>query len=383
MPGSLPKSNQGIGHIQHHFGAIDMEVAIIGCGYWGSNLVRNFVQTNKIQELTCCDLDPKRLERMHNLYPSVKTTTDYRELLQRPSLDAIAIATPAKTHYTIAKEFLSAGKHVYIEKPMTHSYETSLELIRLAEEKQNILMVGHTFEYTATVNKIKSIIESGELGKILYIHSIRANLGLFQPDINVVWDLAPHDISIIMHLMGEMPVSVNAQGKAHFNHVEDVAITTLNFRNNLIAFIHSSWLDPNKTRRTTIVGSRKMLVYDDVEPQEKIKIYDKGIDVPPYYDTYADFSLSYRYGDIAIPRIDDYEPLKKQCNHFLECIQRGRMPLTDGYNGLRVVTILEAANKSLKLSGKPVPVRSLRVKPTAGNVTQIAAWNAPAAAGTY
>jgi predicted dehydrogenase len=276
-------------------------------------------------------------------------------------LDAVAIATPVKTHHPIAKEFLSHGKHVFIEKPLTHSYETALELTKLAEEKQKVLMVGHTFEYTAAVNKVKEIIASGELGKILYISCTRVNLGLFQPDINVIWDLAPHDISIILYLMGEVPVSVNSQGKAHFNHeIEDVATTTLNFKNGLIAFIHNSWLDPNKIRRTTIVGSRKMLVYDDIETQEKIKIYDKGVDVPPYYDTFADFQYSYRYGDIHSPRIDDFEPLKKVCDHFVECIKKGRSPLSDGYSGLRVVSILEAASKSLQQNGKAISLQGFK-----------------------
>ncbi len=339
----------------------EMKIAVIGCGYWGPNLVRNFIQTGRVQELICCDLDSKRLERMKTLYPAVETVSDYKILLDRPELDAAAIATPVKTHHAIAREFLSAGKHVFIEKPLTHSYETALDLIGLAEDKKRVLMVGHTFEYTAAVNKVKSIIESGELGKILYISSIRVNLGLFQPDINVIWDLAPHDISIILYLMGEVPVSVNGQGKAHFQpEIEDVATLTLNFKNGIIAFIHNSWLDPNKIRRTTIVGSRKMLVYDDVETQEKIKIYDKGIEVPPYYDTYADFNFSYRYGDIRSPRIEDYEPLKKVCDHFIDCMQRDRMPLTDGYSGLRVVSILEAASKSLKLSGKSVPVQGAK-----------------------
>ena len=339
-----------------------MKLAVIGCGYWGPNLVRNFVQSNKVRELICCDLDQKRLDRMKGLYPSVEVLTDYKKLLQMSDLDGVAIATPVKIHHPIAKEFLAQGKHVFIEKPLTHSYETALELIKLAEEKQSVLMVGHTFEYTAAVNKVKEIIASGELGKILYISCTRVNLGLFQPDINVVWDLAPHDISIILYLMGEVPVSVNSQGKAHFKHeIEDVATTTLNFKNGLIAFIHNSWLDPNKIRRTTIVGSRKMLVYDDIEAQEKIKIFDKGVEVPPYYDTFADFQYSYRYGDIHSPRIDDYEPLKKVCNHFIECIKQGRTPLSDGYSGLRVVSILEAANKSLKLNGKPVPIQGLKI----------------------
>ncbi|MFB3887067.1 MAG: Gfo/Idh/MocA family protein [Thermodesulfobacteriota bacterium] len=339
-----------------------MKIAVIGCGYWGPNLVRNYIQSNKIQGLICCDLDPKRLERMKNLYPSVEILSDYRELLQMTDLDAVAIATPVKTHHPIAKEFLSQGKHVFIEKPLTHSYDAALELVKLAEEKQRVLMVGHTFEYTAAVNKIKEIVERGDLGRILYISSIRVNLGLFQPDINVVWDLAPHDISIILYILGEMPTSVNSQGKAHFRPgIEDVATTTLNFKNGTIAFLHSSWLDPNKIRRITIVGTRKMLVYDDIDPQEKIKIFDKGVEVPPYYDTYAEFQFSYRYGDIHSPRIEDFEPLKRECEHFIACIQGGRSPLSDGYSGLRVVSILEAANKSLRLQGRAVPIPGLKL----------------------
>ena len=341
-----------------------MKIAVIGCGYWGPNLVRNFIQSNKVEQVICCDLDPKKLDRMKILYPSVEVSADYEELLDRPDLDAAVIATPVKTHYPIARDFLSHGKHVLVEKPFTQSCETAHELIKLAEEGQKILMVDHTFEYTAAVNKIKSIIESGELGKILYISCIRVNLGLFQPDINVVWDLAPHDISTILYIMEETPVSVNCQGKAHFfSEMEDVATTTLNFKNGLIAFIHSSWLDPNKIRRTTIVGSKRMLVYDDIESQEKIKIFDKGVDVPPYYDTYADFNFSYRYGDIYSPRIDDYEPLKKECDHFIECTKRGVAPISDGYSGLRVVSILEATSKSLRLAGKAVKIQGLKELP--------------------
>ena len=339
-----------------------MKIAVIGCGYWGPNLVRNFFQSNRVQELICCDLDQKRVDRMKNLYPSVKVLLDYKELLKMPDLDAVAIATPVKTHHPIAKEFLEQGKHVFIEKPMTHSYDAALELVKLAEEKQKVLMVGHTFEYTAAVSKIREIVENGELGKVLYISCIRVNLGLFQPDINVIWDLAPHDISIVTYILEEPPVSVNSQGKAHFKPgIEDVATTTLNFKNGVIAFIHNSWLDPNKIRRTTIVGSRRMLVYDDIEPQEKIKIFDKGVEIPPYYDTYAEFHFSYRYGDIHSPRIDDYEPLKKECEHFLTCIEKGMCPLSDGYSGLRVVSILEAADKSLKLNGRAVPIPGLKL----------------------
>ena len=335
-----------------------MKIAVLGCGYWGPNLIRNFYQLNKVDELFCCDPDPKRLERVKNLIPSVRAIQDYKELLEMRDLDGVVIATPVNSHYPLAKVFLEHGKHVLVEKPLTHSQESSLELIKVAEEKKRILMVGHTFEYTAAVNKIKEIVESGELGKILYVSCTRVNLGLFQNDINVVWDLAPHDISIILYVLGEFPVSVNCKGKAHFkSDLEDVAITTLNFKNGLIAFIHNSWLDPKKIRKTTIVGTRKMLVYDDIEVQEKIKIYDKGLEIPPYYDTFAEFHFSYRSGDTYSPRIDEYEPLRKQCDTFLECIKKEIRPPSDGYNGLRVVSILEAASKSLKRAGKETPLR--------------------------
>lgn len=333
-------------------------IGIIGCGYWGPNLIRNYTQLPNCNMLMCCDLDEKKLDRMNTLFPGILTTNDVKQIMSNPEIDAVGIATPVFTHYDLAKEALLHEKHVFVEKPLSHSSEACLDLIHLAEKKGKVLMVGHTFEYTAAVNKIKEIVESGELGEILYISSVRLNLGLFQPDINVIWDLAPHDISIITYILGEHPTSVNGQGNGHYRkNIEDVATITLNFRNGTIAFIHTSWLDPNKVRRTTIVGSKKMLVYSDTEPQEKIKIYDKGVDAPPYYDTFGEFAFSYRYGDIHIPRIEEYEPLRRECSHFLECIEKNQTPRTDGYSGLRVVSVLEAANESLKRKGQAVPIR--------------------------
>jgi predicted dehydrogenase len=338
-----------------------MKIAVIGCGYWGPNLIRNLSQLNKVDELYCCDLDPKKIERVKTLFPFVKDILEYKELVEMPDLDGAVIATPVYSHYLLARDFLENGKHVMVEKPLTHSLESGLKLIKLAEEKKRILMVGHTFEYTAAVNKIKEIVESGELGKVLYVSCTRVNLGIFQKDINVVWDLAPHDLSIILYVLNEFPVAVNCQGKAHFkSELEDVATTTLNFNNGLIAFIHNSWLDPKKIRKTTIVGTRKMLVYDDLELQEKIKIYDKGLEIPPYYDTFAEFHFSYRSGDMYSPRIDEYEPLRKQCDTFVECIKKGIKPCSDGISGLRVVAILEAASRSLKLAGRQVQLRNLK-----------------------
>lgn len=334
-----------------------INIAVVGCGYWGPNLIRNFNQISSCNMSICCDLEEAKLDRIRGLYSSVKPTKNYEDILHDPEIDAVAIATPVFTHFNLGKECLLHGKHVFIEKPIASCSSECLELIRLAEEQEKVLMVGHTFEYTAAVNKIREIIKSGDLGEILYITTIRVNLGLFQPDINVIWDLAPHDISIILYILGMEPDLVNAQGKAHYrSEIEDVATVTLNFPNGVIAFIHNSWLDPNKIRRTTIVGSKKMLVYDDVDPQEKIKIYDKGVEAPPYYDTFGEFHFSYRYGDIYSPRIEDYEPLRKECEHFLECIRESKRPISDGYSGLRVVSVLEAANESLKKDGKAIPI---------------------------
>lgn len=308
------------------------------------------------------DLKQERLDHIKGLYPEIEITDNFEKVMNDASIDALAIATPVYTHFPLAKMALNAGKHVLIEKPMAASTDECIELIRLAKEKNKVLMVGHTFEYTAAVNKAKEIIQAGEIGEVMYISSTRVNLGLFQQDINVIWDLAPHDISIITYVLGKTPVSVGGHGKAHFKkEIEDVAVITLNFENGAIAFIHSSWLDPNKIRVTNFVGTQKMLVYDDVDPNEKIKIYDKGVEVPPYYDTYADFTFSYRYGDIRIPLLKQYEPLREECGHFLDCIRENKVPRSDGYSGLRVVSVLEASDESLKKGGAVVPVKQPRI----------------------
>lgn len=334
-----------------------INIAVIGCGYWGPNHIRNFVQLPNSNMLKCCDKDVKRLERIKRLYPTVETTTDADDIFGDSSIDAVCIATPVFSHYKLVRAALSHNKHVLVEKPMTHSVRSAMSLISLAEKNQRVLMVGHTFEYTAAVNRIKEIIESGEIGEPLYIRSVRLNLGLFQPDINVCWDLAPHDISIINYLLDKTPASVNCQGQCHFTKgIEDVTNMTLNYDDGVIAFVASSWLDPNKIRKTIIVGSKKMLVYNDIEPQEKIKIFDKGVDAPPYYDTFGDFAFSYRYGDILSPRVEEYEPLKEQNRHFLECIEGAKKPKSDGRSGLKVVSILEAASRSLSQDGRAVPV---------------------------
>ncbi len=332
-------------------------IAVIGLGYWGPNWVRNLYQMQCAQRLVCCDFSRQRLEHIKALYPAVEITDRTDEVLRDPDIEAVVIATPVTTHFDIARRALMAGKSALIEKPLATSAGEAKQLVAMARERDLTLMVGHTFEYSAPVLKIREIIQSGELGDILYVSSVRANLGLFQRDVNVTWDLATHDISIILMLLGRMPLEVSCHGQSHYRkEVEDVAMLTLRFPNNVIAFVHVSWLDPNKIRRATIVGSRKMLVYDDTALQEKIRVYDKGVTMSPYYDTYGDFQMSYRYGDVHIPRIEEPEPLKVECEHFVDCIEQGVAPRTDGQNGLRVVTVLEASERSLRNGGRFMPV---------------------------
>lgn len=326
-----------------------LKVGVIGCGYWGPNLIRNFTKLKETDVIYCADLDEKRLQHMKTIYPAIETTKDYRKIIEDTAIDIVAVATPVRTHFKLASEALLAKKHTFVEKPLTTSINEAKELIALAQKHQRKLMVGHVFEYTSAVRKMKGIIDSGELGEIYYINSHRLNLGLFQQDINVIWDLAPHDISIILYLLGKEPTSVTAIGASHINpSIEDVAILTMKFPNNLIAFIQSSWLDPDKVRKITVVGSKKMLVYDDVQPTEKIRIYNKSVEKPKHYDTYEEFHYSYKYGDTIIPKLDGYEPLLTELSHFVECVRNDTAPLSDGNSGLQVVKILEAAQKSIK-----------------------------------
>jgi predicted dehydrogenase len=334
-----------------------LKVGVIGCGYWGPNLIRNFTQLSRSEVIRVADLDEARLEYIKGLYPFTETTTDYRDIVSDPVIDIVAVATPVHTHYKLASEALCADKHAFVEKPIASSAKQAQDLIDLAEKHQRKLMVGHTFIYTAAVRKMKEIIDSGELGEIYYINAQRLNLGLFQQDINVIWDLAPHDISIILYLLDKNPVAVSAIGTSHINMaIEDVAVLTMKYPNGLIAFIQTSWLDPDKIRKMTVVGSKKMMVFDDVQPTEKIRIYDKGVEVPKHYDTYAEFHYSYKYGDIVIPKIDGDEPLRTELDHFIDCIINDETPLSCGRDGLHVVQILEAAQKSLKDENKPVSI---------------------------
>lgn len=299
-----------------------------------------------------CDLDEKRLAHLKSLYPEVEGFTDYSHTLNGVGLDAVVIATAVRFHHPMAKASLLAGKHTFIEKPMAASSGECEELVDIARAKGLVLMIGHTFLYSPAVRKIKEIVDSGDLGDIRYISARRLNLGLFQKDINVAWDLAPHDISIIQHLIGEQPVSVNCLGSAHVTPgIEDVTTMCLNFRRQRTAIIQSSWLDPRKVREMTIVGSRRMVVYDDLSPLEKIRIFDARVERPPHYDTFAEFQYAYHYGDVHVPYLKQEEPLKTECQHFLDCIKQGTTPLTDGKRGLELVCILEASSLSLKRGG--------------------------------
>jgi predicted dehydrogenase len=335
-----------------------ISIGVIGCGYWGPNLIRNFVENERASLRWICDVDTHRLREIGRRYPSARTTNDRRQLLADPELDAVVIATPVATHYPFVKDALEAGKHVLVEKPFTTSMREAEELIRLAETTGRTLMIDHTFVYTGAVRKIKEIVESGEIGDLLYFDSVRINLGLFQRDINVVWDLAPHDLSIMDFLVGREPVALTATGSSHIEHgIENIAYVMLRFADQFIAHFHFNWLAPVKIRRTLIAGSRKMIVYDDIEPTEKVRVYDKGVTtnrIESDTDKEAAYRtlVSYRTGDVWVPKLDSTEALAHVCAEFLDAIRDQRRPLTDGAAGLRVVHLLEAAQQSINQGGK-------------------------------
>jgi predicted dehydrogenase len=330
-------------------------IGVIGCGYWGPNLLRNFAENEAAQLRWICVLDEKRLGAMGRRYPAARTTTDYRNLIADADLDAVAVVTPVATHFQIAKEALVAGKHVLMEKPLTATAREAEELIALADSNRRVLMVDHTFVYTGAVRKMKEILTSGELGDLLYFDSIRINLGLFQRDINVLWDLAPHDLSIMDYLIERQPEGVSALGSCHIEPgIENIAYLVMRFDDDFIAHFHFNWLAPVKIRRTLIAGARKMILYDDIEPTEKVRVYDKGVTANRIGDHEADYQtlVSYRTGDVWAPKLDATEALRHVVAEFLDSIRERRKPLTDGEAGLRVVRILEAAQQSIKQGGQ-------------------------------
>lgn len=368
-------------------GQTTVKVGVVGAGYWGPNLIRNFADLPGTPLAAICDLRPEQLTGLRERYPWVRCYADYEALLADADIDAVAIATPAQTHHALARQALQMGKHVLVEKPLATSTPACRELIRLAEAAGRTLMVGHTFLYNDGLAAVKHYLDGGELGEVLYLYSRRLSLGQVRQDINVVWNLAPHDVSIMLHLLGARPARVSARGlRLLGDGLEDVAFLHLEFPAGQVAHVHVSWLDPHKVREVVVVGTRKMIVYDDVDLDHVVRIYDKGVDrvssgdgrgyhgtaddgrravtgARPAHDprersdSFGEFQLLLRTGDLLVPKIRFTEPLRKECAHFVACAATGARPLTDGYNGLQVVRVLEAADESMRAGGASVPIR--------------------------
>ncbi len=333
-----------------------MKIGIIGCGYWGPNLIRNFSALDDVEVVAVCDRRRERLDFIRRRYPAISClTVDANEVLRSPDIDAVVIATPVSSHFELGMEALANGKHLLMEKPLTATVEQGRRLIDAAEQKRLRLMVDHTFVYTGAVQTIRDLVVSGKLGQLYYFDSVRVNLGLFQHDVNVVWDLAPHDVSIMDYLLDRSPRAVAATGMAHVeSDIENIAYITTYYDDNLLGHIHVNWLAPVKVRKTLISGSRQMIIYDDTEPSEKVKVYDRGVDVVPDGDEIYRMLIQYRTGDMWAPHVDLTEALHHVSREFYDCIHEDRPPLTDGQAGLRVVRILEAANRSIRNQGKVV-----------------------------
>jgi predicted dehydrogenase len=331
-----------------------MKVGLIGYGYWGPNLLRNLHETNGVEVKRCVDLSSERRAAASKRYPSVEVSADAEEILSDAQINAVVLATPVFTHYALAKRALEAGKHVFVEKPVTRTVKEAEELIALAERKGLTLMVDHTFIYTGAVRRMKEIIEAGDLGELYYFDSVRVNLGPWRHDIDVIWDLAAHDLSILTYLIPDKPLSVSAEGAYHIEPgLVDVAYLTLHFANNFIANFHVNWLSPVKVRQNLIGGSRQMLVYDDMELNEKVRVYDRGIQVKSQEGIYKAL-VDYRMGDVWSPKLDMREALSLECEHFVDCVHNSKAPQSDGIAGLAVVRILEAASTSLASDGARV-----------------------------
>ena len=332
-----------------------LRVGVIGCGYWGPQVIRNYYEMAGVDLVGVADTRADRRDYVRRHFPRVRAFADHRALLDA-EIDAVVVATPIQTHYELAREALERHKHVLVEKPLTSSLSDAIDLTRIAKERHLILMVGHTFLYNPAVQALRRIIDRGDLGRIYYADAARLNLGLFQQHVNVIWDLAPHDVSILLHVLQLRPKAVSARGSAHVQPgIHDVAYVELVLEEDVTAQIHVSWLDPCKVRRLTIVGNRKMVVYNDVSLAEKIRIYDAGVE-SPVTDNFGEFQLALRHGEMTVPYIPWQEPLRLQCEHFLECIRTGATPRTDAYQGLVVVAVLEAASRSLASGGIRVPV---------------------------
>jgi predicted dehydrogenase len=345
-----------------------IRIGVIGYGYWGPNLVRNCFEASGAQVACVSDLRADRLALVSSRYPTIQTTQNFRELIDDSSIDAVAIATPVSTHYDLALRALQEGKHVLVEKPLASNTDQVQHLMDVAQKRNRVLMVDHTFVYTGAVRKIRELVDSGTLGEIYYYDSVRVNLGLFQHDVNVLWDLAVHDLAIMDYVLPFRPCAVSATGLSHVpGGTENIAYLTLFFEGSQIAHIHSNWLAPVKLRRTLIGASRKMIVYDDLEQSEKIKVYDKGITLNNHQNPEKLYQMlvGYRTGDMLAPQIDGTEALRREIDHFLRCIQQQEEPVTGGGAGLRVVEILQAASQSMAQHGRPVDLRLTTLEATA------------------
>jgi len=345
-----------------------IRIGVVGYGYWGPNLVRNCFEAQGAQVSCVSDLRQDRLALVNSRYPTIRTTQDVHDLIQDPAIDAVAIATPVSTHYDLAMRALQEGKHVLVEKPLASNTDQVQRLMEVARKRNRVLMVDHTFVYTGAVRKIRELVDSGTLGDIYYYDSVRVNLGLFQHDVNVLWDLAVHDLSIMDYVLPFRPCAVSATGLSHVpGGTENIAYLTLFFEGSQIAHIHSNWLAPVKLRRTLIGASRKMIVYDDLDQAEKIKIYDKGITLNRQQNPEKLYQalVGYRTGDMLAPQIDGTEALRREVDHFVQCIQNNEEPITGGNAGLRVVEILQAASESMAQRGRPVELRLTPLEATA------------------
>lgn len=331
-----------------------LNIAVIGYGYWGPNLVRNFLSLDKVKMISVCDTKKRQLDKCIQTYPWIKTTTSYQEILANKSIEAIAIATPVNTHYNLTLAALQAGKHVLVEKPLCTTVKEGKRLIDRAKQNKLVLMVGHTYIFTTAVNKLKELLQKRSLGRLFYYDSVRASLGIYRSDVNVIWDLAIHDLAILDFLLNKRPLTVMAIGFSHFRHLEDIAYLILDYKLNFSAHLHVNWLAPVKIRSTIICGSKKMVLFDDVTPSEKIKIYDRSVKIGWHKETAL--TPIYRHGNVVIPHLEQVEALRLECQHFLDCIRESKQPITDGYAGLRVVEILQAAQQSLKLGGRKVRI---------------------------
>jgi predicted dehydrogenase len=337
-------------------------IGVVGCGYWGAKHIRSLHELGQV-EIVACDLDPELLRRVQHKYRTVATTQSFEELLDS-EVDGVIIATPMSTHFDLARRALFRGKDVLVEKPLTTSAPHGQELVELAEQVGAVLMVGHTFRYNPAVQAVAELVSSGELGEIHYVTSSRLNLGLFQHDANVLWDLAPHDLSILLYWLGEPPARISAHGSAHVNRrIHDNVHLDLTYRNGTTAHVHLSWLEPSKVRRATVVGTRKMVLYDDVSSSEKVWVFDRGVNLHHATDNFDDFHLSYRWGNTTILPTSSDEPLQLEQRHFLDCVRERRRPWSDGFAGLQVVQLLALAQRSLVQDGTPVDVETLIAAP--------------------